>query len=47
MQVNPVLMVLAFVVLVLSTAANGVAAYKLTSMHTKIEDIFCIEQPTN
>jgi hypothetical protein len=29
--------------LLISTAFNAVATYKLTAMHTKVEDIFCIE----
>ena len=30
--------------MLISTAFNAVATYKLTAIHTKVEDIFCIER---
>jgi hypothetical protein len=39
---NKFLQALVAVTMLLSTIMNGVAAYKLTAMKAKVEDIFCI-----
>jgi hypothetical protein len=41
----PIASYLIAVAMLISTAFNAVATYKLTAMHTKVQDIFCIERP--